>query len=85
MPELTTGAHSVVADNMRIDRDVPIGMDDGVVLRADVYRPITEGRYPVILTYGPYAKDLPFQIGYAPQWQAMVRDAPEVAEGSTCK
>jgi len=29
---------SVVADGMRIDRDLPITMDDGLVLRADVYR-----------------------------------------------
>ena len=43
---------SVVADNMRIDWDVPISMDDGLILRADVYRPLEEGQYPVILTYG---------------------------------
>ena len=29
---------------MRIDWDVPIAMDDGVVLRADVFRPPEEGR-----------------------------------------
>ena len=46
--------NSVVADGMRIDWDIPIRMDDGVVLRADVYRPIEEGTYPVILSYGPY-------------------------------
>ena len=34
---------SVVADGMRIDWDVPIEMDDGVVLRADVFRPVEEG------------------------------------------
>ncbi len=30
-------------DGMRIDWDAPIRMDDGVVLRADVFRPIAEG------------------------------------------
>ena len=30
---------SEIRDGMRIDWDVPIPMDDGVVLRADVYRP----------------------------------------------
>ena len=34
---------------MQIDWDVPIGMDDGVVLRADVFRP-SSGKHPVILT-----------------------------------
>ena len=36
---------SEVRDGMRIDWDVPITMDDRVVLRADVYRPIPEGKY----------------------------------------
>ena len=51
-------------DGMVVDWDVPIAMDDGLVLRADVFRPVADGRYPVILTYGPYAKGLPFQDGY---------------------
>ena len=46
---------------MQIDWDVPILMDDGVVLRADVFRPLGEGRHPVILSSGPYAKGLYFQ------------------------
>ena len=29
---------------MQIDWDVPIAMDDGIVLRADVFRPVAEGR-----------------------------------------
>ena len=62
---------SVIADNMRIDWDLPITMDDGIVLRADVYRPVKEGKYPVILTYGPYAKGLPFEVGYKDQWENM--------------
>ncbi|MDO9209413.1 MAG: hypothetical protein Q7V48_01485 [Deltaproteobacteria bacterium] len=30
---------SELRDGMRIDWDVPIPMDDGLVLRADIYRP----------------------------------------------
>ena len=41
---------------MRIDWDMPIKMDDGLMLRCDVYRPLADGKYPVILTYGPYGK-----------------------------
>jgi uncharacterized protein len=36
---------------MRVDYDVPIAMDDGIVLRADAFRSQAEGRYPVILSY----------------------------------
>jgi predicted acyl esterase len=68
---------------MRVDWDVPIAMDDGVVLRADVFRPDAEGRYPAILSYGPYAKGLAFQDGYPSAWQRMVAEHPDVAYGSS--
>jgi predicted acyl esterase len=68
---------------MVIEWDVPIAMDDGVVLRADVFRPDGPARHPVILTYGPYAKGLAFQEGYADQWRMMVAEHPDVAEGSS--
>ena len=58
-------------DNMMIDWDVPITMDDGLVLRADVFRPARDGKFPVILTYGPYAKNLAFQDGYPSAWNTM--------------
>ena len=78
-------ARSELRDGMRIEWDVPIVMDDGLVLRADVYRPPQEGRYPVILSYGPYAKGLAFQDGYPSAWQRMVAEHPDVAFGSTNK
>ena len=78
---LTT--RSETRDRMRIDWDVPIAMDDGLVLRADIFRPITKGRYPVILSYGPYAKGLAFQDGYPSAWERMVRQHPDVAAGSS--
>ena len=34
-----------------------------------------DGQYPVILTYGPYAKGLAFQDGYPSAWQRMAREA----------
>lgn len=68
---------------MQIDWDVPIAMDDGLVLRADVFRPTDSGRHPVILSYGPYAKGLSFQDGYPSAWQRMIAEHPDVAYGST--
>jgi predicted acyl esterase len=78
-------AKTEVRDGMRIDWDVPLRMDDGVALRADVYRPQKEGRYPVILSYGPYAKGLSFQDGYPSAWQRMIAEHPDIAHGSTNK
>ena len=60
---------SETRDGMCIDWDVPIAMEDGVVLRADVYRPLDDGRYPVIMSYGPYGKWLRFADLYVDQWQ----------------
>ncbi len=42
-----------------VDIDVPARMRDGTILRANVYRPAGEGRWPVLLTRLPYGKDLP--------------------------
>ena len=56
-------AWTEVRDGMRITWHQPIEMDDGLVLRADVYRPVVDGRYPAILSYGVYAKGLAFQDG----------------------
>ncbi|WP_133998058.1 CocE/NonD family hydrolase [Kribbella sp. VKM Ac-2566] len=70
---------------MRIERDVAIAMDDGIVLRADVYRPLDGDRYPVILSHGPYGKGLAFQDGYADQWNRMVTTHPDVAARSSNK
>ncbi len=70
---------------MTVEWDLGIPMDDGLVLRADVFRPAARGRYPVILTYGPYAKGLPFQEGYPDQWRRLSQNHPEVCRGSTCR
>jgi predicted acyl esterase len=76
---------SEVRDGMRIDWDVPIKMDDGIVLRADVFRPIEPGKYPALVSYGPYGKGLAFQEGYKTAWDIMARDYPDAVANSTNK
>ena len=68
---------------MKIEWDVPIRMDDGLVLRADIFRPEGEGRHPAILSYGPYGKGLAFQEGYKTAWDIMARDYPDAVAGSS--
>jgi uncharacterized protein len=70
---------------MHIDWDTPITMEDGLVLRADVFRPADARKYPVILSYGPYAKGLSFQEGYKGNWTRLIKAAPEVLRGSSNK
>ncbi|HET7850704.1 MAG TPA: CocE/NonD family hydrolase [Pseudolabrys sp.] len=76
---------SEIRDGMQIDWDVPIPMDDGIVLRGDVFRPVGGGKYPVLLSYGPYAKGLSFQEGYKSAWTRVTKAAPEVLQGSSNK
>ena len=80
-----TFSQSVIQDGMAIDWDVPIAMDDGVVLRADVFRPIGDGAWPVILSHGPYAKWLHFSDGYPTAWNRLIALHPEVTVGSSCR
>jgi uncharacterized protein len=68
---------------VQIDWDIPIEMDDGLVLRADVFRPDDEEQHPVLLSYGPYAKGLHFEDGYPDQWRIMCREHPDVPAGSS--
>jgi len=82
---MTETKKSEIRDSMQIDWDAPIAMDDGVVLRADVFRPFGDGRHPVILSYGPYAKGLAFQEGYKGNWARLTKAAPEVLQGSSNK
>ncbi len=44
------------AEGMIIDRDVSVTMRDGIKIYIDVFRPEKEGRYPVLVNWGPYGK-----------------------------
>lgn len=81
MAEITE--RSETAHGMRIDWDVPIPMSDGAVLRADVFRPVGDGGYPVLMTLGPYGKGLAFSEGYAPMWQRLVAAYPDAVAATS--
>jgi predicted acyl esterase len=68
---------------MQIDWDVEIPMDDGLVVRADVFRPDGAGPHPVLMSYGPYGKGLHFGEGYPMQWKGLTAKHPEVLRGSS--
>jgi putative CocE/NonD family hydrolase len=81
--EASAFTRTEIRDGMKITWHQPIPMDDGLAMDADVFRPIEDGRYAVILTYGVYAKGLAYQDGYPLQWEKMIADHPEILEGST--
>jgi uncharacterized protein len=51
------------AANLIVERNVAVPMRDGVMLRADLYRPAAPGRYPTLVYRTPYGKDDLFEHG----------------------
>src|SRR5215831_9665035 len=45
------------SNDVKMENLVPIPMRDGVNLYADVYRPVTEGKYPVLVSRTPYSTE----------------------------
>jgi predicted acyl esterase len=81
-----TQAKSETRDGTQVTRDRPVEMDDGLVLRADIFRPVAEGSYPAILSDGPYGKGLAFQEGYKTAREVMARENPDaVAATEHCR
>src|ERR1044072_1660017 len=60
MPLPPWGKHDVL-----VSHDVAAPMRDGVLLRANIYRPAGDGRYPVLLSRQPYNKDFNINLMYA--------------------
>jgi hypothetical protein len=60
--------------DVRVERNVAVPMRDGTTLRADVFRPEPEGRYPVLLSRTPYDKSA---AGVSYGWMQPIRPASE--------
>lgn len=48
---------------VRVERNVTVKMRDGITLRADIYRPKDEGKFPVLLVRTPYDKNGEVEFG----------------------
>src|SRR5262249_15999805 len=52
---------------VRVERNILIPMRDGTRLAADLIRPDTDGKFPVLIEYIPYRKDDVSRGGYGVQ------------------
>lgn len=46
------------------EQNVSVPLGNGGVVRCNVYKPktaTTEAKFPVLMTYGPYGKDVPYE------------------------
>ena len=76
-----------IRDGVLFEKNVRVPMSDGSYLMANVFRPIAEGTYPVLLSMSVYGKDLfigdfePYKKG----WQGMLESIPDLCAKSSCK
>jgi predicted acyl esterase len=70
---------------MRFDKDVAVPMRVGDTLRANVFRPEEPGRYPVLVTLGPYGKDVHISQFMPSAWEHIQQQHPEILAASSCK
>lgn len=50
-----------MTDEVIFEQNVAIPLRDGALVYANVYRPNGVGAYPVVMTFGPYGKDIHFR------------------------
>src|SRR5262249_39608021 len=53
---LAESAFAADHNDVLVQHDVEAKMRDGVILRADIYRPTADGKFPVLLERTPYNK-----------------------------
>jgi predicted acyl esterase len=70
---------------MRLEQDVGVPMRDGALLRANVFRPDATGQFPVLMTFGPYGKDVALRDFMQEAWDRLTTTYPEILAASSCK
>lgn len=70
---------------IQIEQDVGVPMRDGAILRANVFRPEADGRFPVLMTFGPYGKDVALRDFMAEAWERLTASYPEILAASSCR
>lgn len=68
---------------MIFEKNTPIPMSDGNVLRCNVFRPDEPGQFPVLMAMGAYGKDIHFEDGYNPQWKTLKILYPELDQNGS--
>jgi predicted acyl esterase len=87
MPNLAT-THELMMKSggaMVLEKDIDVPMRDGVQLKANLYRPQRSGPYPVLLSLGPYGKDVHLSEFMPGAWVELQKRCPEILDHSTCK
>jgi predicted acyl esterase len=65
------------------EQDVVVPMSDGIGLRANVFRPSEDGRYPIVMSMGVYGKDVHFRDAFGAQWKRLLEIYPGLVENGS--
>lgn len=70
---------------MLVETDIGVPMRDGAILKANLFRPKADGKFPVLMTFGPYGKDVPLREFMEEAWNTLTKHYPEILTASSCK
>src|SRR5262249_62227619 len=79
------GCAMAVRYGMLVEQDTAVPMRDGAILRANVYRPEAYRQFPVLMTFGPYGKDVPLREVMQEACERLKKEDPEILAASSCK
>ena len=68
---------------MILDKDVRVPTRDGTVLRANVFRPDSTETFPVLMTFGPYGKDIHLSQFMPEAWEHLTKRHPDILAASS--
>src|SRR5262245_5466597 len=57
--------------DLLVEKDIPIPVRDGGTVYANIFRPAAAGAFPVVITLGPYPKDVPFSEWNPAAWKQL--------------
>jgi putative CocE/NonD family hydrolase len=55
---------TAMTDSIKVEKSVPMAMRDGVLLRADIYRPADREKHPAILMRSPYDRGMTLDFNF---------------------
>jgi predicted acyl esterase len=86
LPPADTEAQAVqIRDGILFEKNVPIPTDDGAFVMSNVFRPQTEGRYPVLMSMSIYGKDIHTRDFNPEVWEEMVTHISGLCARSSCE
>jgi len=74
-----------IREGVLFEKNVSIPTDDGAFMMSNVFRPDTDGRYPVLLSMSIYGKDIHTRDFNSEVWEETISPVPGLCERSSCE